>query len=234
MKAQEERYELVTVLGYPALFTSMRIDRDSVPEGLHHYEIRHEDDNGMAAAQIGRGIMVNHMGTLLMRSELSMDAHGYLDIEDTDLVFTNSGIRELDEYMPRYPKPGRLLDAAKEEYEEVLLGSSKQEPVLHHWGVLDFQTVPESLRVLYAYEDESGYGIRLYEPGKTVVERPFLGTYLSVKSEDSLFFTTDGMAGIFHQEVFAGRESKMTMQAYLKERGLSDATKKRKKPEPER
>ena len=74
MKAMDERYELVSVLGKPALFTSLRIEQDSVPVGIQQYEVRHEDDNGMAAAQIGRGIMVNHMGTLLMRTELPLDA----------------------------------------------------------------------------------------------------------------------------------------------------------------
>lgn len=216
MKAHEERYELVSIFGYPALFTSLRIELASVPESIQRYEIRHEDDNGMAAAQIARGIMVNHMGTLLMRSELPLDEFGYLNIEDQDLVFTNSGIRELDEYMRQYPQPGKLLDATRESYEEVLLGYSEQESVLHHWGMLDSATVPEGLQVLYAYEDNSeeaaGYGLRMFEAGKTIPMMPFVGSYISVRREGS----------ICYREIFTGRTEKLTLQEYMKENGVQE------------
>lgn len=234
-KANEERYALVSILGKPALFTSLRILRDSVPEGIQHYEVRHEDENGMAAAQIARGIMVNHMGTLLMRSELALDARGFLDIEDRDLVFTNSGIRELEAYMLQYPTPGKLLDATKETYEEVLLGYAEQEAALHHWGMLDPNTVPNELQVLYAYEGEDEYGLKLYAPGKTIPVMPFAGSYISTKSTDSLLVTTDGQTSICYREIFSGREGGMPLRDYMKERGfVVDDPGKKKKLGPER
>ena len=35
--AMTERYEEITVCGKPALFTSIRIKRDTVPDGLYAY-----------------------------------------------------------------------------------------------------------------------------------------------------------------------------------------------------
>ena len=42
--AMNERYEEITVCGKPALFTSIRIKRDSVPAGLYAYDVRHDDE----------------------------------------------------------------------------------------------------------------------------------------------------------------------------------------------
>ena len=38
--AMTERYEEITVCGKPALFTSIRIKRDTVPDGLYAYDSR--------------------------------------------------------------------------------------------------------------------------------------------------------------------------------------------------
>ena len=40
--AMAEPYEEITVCGKPALFTSIRIKRDTVPDGLYAYDIRHD------------------------------------------------------------------------------------------------------------------------------------------------------------------------------------------------
>lgn len=46
--AGESRYEKVNIAGTEAFFTDDRIQRDSVPEGLYQYEVRHDDD-GLAS-----------------------------------------------------------------------------------------------------------------------------------------------------------------------------------------
>ena len=38
LNAMNERYEEITVCGKPALFTSIRIRRDTVPDGLYAYD----------------------------------------------------------------------------------------------------------------------------------------------------------------------------------------------------
>ncbi len=42
-----EKFEDVTVLGHPMLFTCLRVDRDTVPQGMYMYEVRHDDDQQM-------------------------------------------------------------------------------------------------------------------------------------------------------------------------------------------
>lgn len=42
--AMTEHYEEITVCGKPALFTSIRIKRDTVPDGLCAYDVRHDDE----------------------------------------------------------------------------------------------------------------------------------------------------------------------------------------------
>ena len=42
--AMTEHYEEITVCGKPALFTSTRIKRDTVPDGLYAYDVRHDDE----------------------------------------------------------------------------------------------------------------------------------------------------------------------------------------------
>lgn len=39
-----EHYEEITVCGKPALFTSIRIKRDTIPDGLYVYDVRHDDE----------------------------------------------------------------------------------------------------------------------------------------------------------------------------------------------
>lgn len=34
-----EKFEDVTVLGHPMLFTCLRVDRDTVPQGMYMYEV---------------------------------------------------------------------------------------------------------------------------------------------------------------------------------------------------
>ena len=42
--AMTEHYEEITVCGKPALFTSIRIKRDTIPDGLYAYDVRHDDE----------------------------------------------------------------------------------------------------------------------------------------------------------------------------------------------
>ena len=42
--AMAEHYEEIMVCGKPALFTSIRIKRDTVPDGLYAYDVRHDDE----------------------------------------------------------------------------------------------------------------------------------------------------------------------------------------------
>jgi len=103
--AMIESFEEVEILGRPALFTSMRLDRKMIPLGYHLYEVRHDDDGRGDAVQIARGIMVNHWGSLITRGEIKLPTDGYLDIEPTDLNYSTGDCRSMKEFMAKYPSP---------------------------------------------------------------------------------------------------------------------------------
>lgn len=63
--AREETFEHIELFGEPALFTDGRIDRNTVPEGLHCYDLRGSDDDPGRPATVENSVAVNHAGTVL-------------------------------------------------------------------------------------------------------------------------------------------------------------------------
>ena len=84
-------FEEVTIFGKPALFTPIRIDRDTVPKGYYLYEVRYDDDCRGDAVQIAHNILVNHWGSILLQEELKLPPDGYLDIYPTDIMYGVGG-----------------------------------------------------------------------------------------------------------------------------------------------
>lgn len=66
--AMTEHYEEITVCGKPALFTSIRIRRDTIPDGLYAYDVRHDDECRGIPCEIAPFVMVNHWGTISLRN----------------------------------------------------------------------------------------------------------------------------------------------------------------------
>ncbi len=106
--AVKEKFEKVTVLGKPMLFTCLRIDRATVPKGLYMYEVRHDDDMRGDPVQIARWIMVNHLGTLISSEPLKLVPsktinNAYLDI-DPEKDWNYEGVLStVSEYMAKHP-----------------------------------------------------------------------------------------------------------------------------------
>jgi len=104
MDAKTEEFEQVSVLGKQMLFTNLRIDRDTVPEELYLYEVRHDDEGCGDPVQIGTRILVNHWGTLISRVPLPLvkdkySGRSFLDINpQTDWDY-NGSILSLQKYM---------------------------------------------------------------------------------------------------------------------------------------
>lgn len=79
--AMEETFTEIEVLGKPALFHDMRIDRNTVPKGLYFYEVRHDDEGWGDPVQIAKGIMVNYFGSIITKEQIRLLVNGYLDID---------------------------------------------------------------------------------------------------------------------------------------------------------
>lgn len=102
--AMEEHFEEITVLGKPALFHNMRIDKNTVPKGLYLYEVRSDDDGCGDPVQIAKGIMVNHFGSIITREPIRLPQDGYLDIDpEKDWNFAGGDCRTVKEFQEKYP-----------------------------------------------------------------------------------------------------------------------------------
>ncbi len=98
-QAMTEEFQQVSIGDKIGLFTDIRIDRSTVPEGAYFYEIRHADESGWDPVQLGLGIMANFYGTLITKEPIEMDSHGYADIEDGEFQLLNNGSITLSEFL---------------------------------------------------------------------------------------------------------------------------------------
>lgn len=108
VNAMTEKFEEVTVLEKPMIFTCLRIDRDTVPKGLYVYEVRHDDDQQGIPMEIAEHILVNHWGTLISSKPVRLDTHPVngkkykvLDPEN-DWNYEGNG-STLQEYLKKHP-----------------------------------------------------------------------------------------------------------------------------------
>lgn len=95
--ANEETYEIIELCGKPMLFTDMRIDKKTVPNGMYQYEVRYDDDNVGDPVQIARNIAVNYLGTIISNRPIKLPSDGYLDIDpenDWNYTGVSCGLEE--------------------------------------------------------------------------------------------------------------------------------------------
>ena len=99
-QANELRYEQVTVLEKEAIFTELRVLRDSVPKGFSCYEVRHDDEGQGNPVEIAKGILVNFYGTLLVQGSLEqVEKEGRCFLEREDWNYSGERSFTLEEYM---------------------------------------------------------------------------------------------------------------------------------------
>ena len=67
------------------LFSSYRIDRNSLPKGFFLYEIRW-DDSLSSLAEISPSVVVNHAGSFITKSPLEFDANNSIRITYANFV----------------------------------------------------------------------------------------------------------------------------------------------------
>jgi hypothetical protein len=98
INAAEESFELMEMLGQTVLFTNMRVDRSTVPEGLHIYEVRDDDCNG-EICEIKPSVMVNHWGTIICKEPIEMDEYWHSRFVDVSDYCYLGDTAKLEEYI---------------------------------------------------------------------------------------------------------------------------------------
>ena len=65
--------EIYVIAGVEAAYVDLRVDRSTLPDGIHAYDVRDtSDDGGCYIGRIEDLVVVNHAGTMLSRKPLRM------------------------------------------------------------------------------------------------------------------------------------------------------------------
>lgn len=102
--AQAVSYEEARFRDVPGLFTSLRVDRQTLPDGVYRYEIREE---GGVPCQLAKGIMADHYGALITTDPIQLPADGYLSFRPEELILTGGAPASLERFQQEHPPTGR-------------------------------------------------------------------------------------------------------------------------------
>lgn len=76
VNAREEQYEHVELFGNPALYTSSRVDCNTVPEGFYCYDLRGSDYDPGKPITVENWVVVNHAGTVVTAKPVTIPKSG--------------------------------------------------------------------------------------------------------------------------------------------------------------
>ena len=91
--ARKEHYEAVEILGIPGLFTTLRVDRATIPKGVYAYDVQTSEQDWSQPCLLARHITVEHFGTVLTASPISLPPCGYLDLSSGDFAEQSNAAR---------------------------------------------------------------------------------------------------------------------------------------------
>lgn len=84
---QKEVLEEVELMGRKGYFTELRVDKDTVPEGMHCYELRYGDDDGFPVS-VEENVRVNYFGAVLLAEALELGEEKALQFGYEDFGYT--------------------------------------------------------------------------------------------------------------------------------------------------
>lgn len=96
--ASKDVYELLEICGQTVLFTNARLDRETVPEGIYAYDLRHDDLCQGNICEIKPFVMVNHWGTILCREPMEMTDGECLYVSEDDYGYLGESVT-LEEFL---------------------------------------------------------------------------------------------------------------------------------------
>ena len=71
-------YQSMELLGVKGLFTTLRVDQKSLPEGFYKYSLREGEDDFLSS--VNKNVWHNHMGDFICKKELDMNGQDECDI----------------------------------------------------------------------------------------------------------------------------------------------------------
>ncbi len=98
--ANKEDMEEVEIKGHMALFTELRVDKSTLPDGVNCYELRHGDDDSYPA-ELEENVRVNYFGAVLMTDKMELDKEGRVALSFDDFGFSGEEL-SMTEYLANY------------------------------------------------------------------------------------------------------------------------------------
>ncbi|MBO5033749.1 MAG: hypothetical protein J6D08_18075 [Lachnospiraceae bacterium] len=92
---QKEVLAEVEILGHKALFTELRVDKSTIPEGVFCYALRHGDDDSYPAT-LENGVSVNYFGSVLLTEEIELDEMKMRSVGYEDFGYTGEEMKLSD------------------------------------------------------------------------------------------------------------------------------------------
>ena len=75
-------FEKMIICGVEGLFTSLRVDKDTIPSGWNKYSVRHSDDGDEWFCTLEKFVWANHFGDFITKDKIEMDSDsGYIYID---------------------------------------------------------------------------------------------------------------------------------------------------------
>nr|WP_289706873.1 LPD28 domain-containing protein [Enterocloster clostridioformis] len=148
---RKEMLEEVDLLGKTGYFTELRVDKDTVPEGMHCYELRHGDDDGFPVS-VEENVRVNYFGAVLLAEALELGEDKALQFGYEDFGYTGEQMY-LSQIQGKKPEEQRDAD----EYEPLQTGAELIK-FMHENGI-SFQINEQEADLLCEYMDGHGYVI---------------------------------------------------------------------------
>lgn len=108
---QKEVLEEVELLGRTGYFTELRVDKDTVPEGMHCYELRYGDDDGVPVS-VEESVRVNYFGAVLFTEALELGEGKALQFGYEDFGYTGEQMY-LSQIQEKKPEEQRDVDEYK-------------------------------------------------------------------------------------------------------------------------
>lgn len=109
LDANTQQYELAEIDNKVVLFTNMRLDRDTILEGIFCYDVRDSDNLDGSMAQIKPFVLVNHWGTILSKEPFPMDESGSYYPEDWGYLGESMNLLEFQKETAEQLKEGATL-----------------------------------------------------------------------------------------------------------------------------
>lgn len=147
----KEALEEVELLGRTGYFTKLRVDKETVPEKMYCYELRHGDDDGFPVS-VEESVRVNYFGAVLFAEALELGKEKALQFGYEDFAYTGERM-----YLPQIQGKEQGEQHDEEGYKTILTGAELIK-FMNENGI-SFQINEQEAELLCEYMDGHGYVI---------------------------------------------------------------------------